>query len=95
MGYKIKVADVRLTPEELKKTEEHIDFLEKKIAESEGTVENMSERIQTFIKKLSGIVELNPHELELIFHKEDYEVFLERNMTRDIPRLFLRTLKNQ
>ncbi len=85
-GFKIEVADVRITPEELKRTEEYITTLEKDVEVSKE-VFNKTNRL---LEKLNQFIEMNVEELKLIYENEDYEIMFQQNHSPHSDKALLR-----
>lgn len=74
--YKIDFADVRLTPEQLKATEDKIESLELYVEDYEFK----AKRMVIFIQKLSQIANLDSDTINTIFKNDvDYDIMVANN----------------
>ncbi len=76
-GYKIEFADVRLTPEQLKKVEEKINSLEEQLNQAE----TLKLRMVKFVEKFSKMTSIDPSEISIPFTTDnDYDIMFEVGM---------------
>lgn len=88
MGHKIEFTDVRLTPEQLERTENYIENLEKKLEKAES----INQRTIKFFERLNDLIVFNPQELSrLVFDTDtDYELIVQSFEASGRPSLHIR-----
>ena len=74
-NFKIQVADVRLTPEELERIQKRLDEIE--------DLERLSERYKMFFSKLSHIAEIDSSKFyQVLNSKNDFDIMVRNDMAK-------------